>query len=92
MAFILKLEGDSELIKLAINSFALQHGWVLAENAEDQIDQPTFSAEVIKNFVKESVAAYNANIAAEQAREAAFNQTVAGVNALTITFSTTEDL
>lgn len=82
----IKLASDiGELIESGLDSFARASGYKDPVEGEESSSQLEIAEQRLKGFFREVVAAYNANKAADEAREAAKSQSEQALDLMTLT-------
>ena len=82
--FTLTLTGQEQIIDAGLDSFCRGTGWT----DQSEITQEQHARDKIRDYIRDTAAAYNAVQAAEAARQAALTQTGAALGTLTLTLTT----
>lgn len=82
-----KIEGEAELISFGVDAFVRNHGWVDGS----EVSKEDFARNIIRGFIRESVAAYVSAQAQKTAKEQALAQTIATMNQLTSTIELAQE-
>lgn len=86
MAFILKIEGEDQVLTSGLDSFVKAHGW--SETSKES--QLEFATTIIKNFLRNSIQSYVIEQARAQAAKLAHDASKQALDMMTTTLEKVE--